>query len=67
MILGAENFHLSQKLSTRYSAIAFQIGCPYLDIFNTVLVNFKIRQICISEIFKFNLCIFILYSCICFV
>ncbi|XP_065226261.1 ionotropic receptor 40a [Planococcus citri] len=36
---GAENFHLSQKLSTRYSAIAFQIGCPYLDIFNTVLMR----------------------------
>lgn len=35
---GAENFHLSQKISTRYSAIAFQIGCPYLDNFNTVYV-----------------------------
>ncbi|KAK7590098.1 hypothetical protein V9T40_001711 [Parthenolecanium corni] len=36
---GAENFHLSQRISTRYSAIAFPIGCPYLDNFNTVLLR----------------------------
>ncbi|KAG6461101.1 hypothetical protein O3G_MSEX012418 [Manduca sexta] len=31
---GSHNFHLSEKLYTRYSAIAFQIGCPYLETFN---------------------------------
>ncbi|XP_063360892.1 ionotropic receptor 40a [Cydia amplana] len=36
---GAHNFHLSEKLYTRYSAIALQIGCPYLDTFNHVIMS----------------------------
>lgn len=36
---GAQNFHLSEKLNTRYSAIALQIGCPYLENFNTILMK----------------------------
>ncbi|KAF2889087.1 hypothetical protein ILUMI_17086 [Ignelater luminosus] len=35
---GAENFHLSEKLNTAYSAIAFQIGCPYIENFNRILM-----------------------------
>lgn len=33
---GAKNFQLSQKLYTRYSAVAVQIGCPFLDSLNDV-------------------------------
>jgi len=33
---GAYNFQLSQKLYTRYSAVAVQIGCPFLDSLNNV-------------------------------
>ncbi|XP_026729698.1 ionotropic receptor 40a-like [Trichoplusia ni] len=36
---GSHNFHLSEKLYTRYSAIALQIGCPYLETFNNVLMT----------------------------
>ncbi|XP_025831439.1 ionotropic receptor 40a [Agrilus planipennis] len=35
---GAQNFHLSQKLNTAYSAIAFQVGCPYLENVNSILM-----------------------------
>lgn len=31
---GAQHFHLSEKLNTRYSAIAFQRACPYRDNFD---------------------------------
>ena len=33
---GADRFHLSEKLFTRYSAIALQIGCPYIDSINSM-------------------------------
>ncbi|KAF0715507.1 ionotropic receptor 40a isoform X2, partial [Aphis craccivora] len=33
---GAQHFHLSEKLNTRYSAIAFQRACPYRDNFDDV-------------------------------
>ncbi|CAB3244224.1 unnamed protein product [Arctia plantaginis] len=36
---GSHNFHLSEKLYTRYSAIALQIGCPYLETFNDVVMT----------------------------
>ncbi|CAH2107683.1 unnamed protein product [Euphydryas editha] len=36
---GSHNFHLSEKLYTRYSAIALQIGCPYLESFNNVIMT----------------------------
>ncbi|XP_073951275.1 ionotropic receptor 40a-like isoform X2 [Choristoneura fumiferana] len=36
---GAHNFHLSEKLYTRYSAIALQIGSPYLETFNQVIMS----------------------------
>ncbi|XP_072940504.1 ionotropic receptor 40a, partial [Epargyreus clarus] len=36
---GSHNFHLSEKLYTRYSAIALQIGCPYLETFNSVVMT----------------------------
>ncbi|XP_060666579.1 ionotropic receptor 40a-like [Drosophila nasuta] len=36
---GAKNFQLSQKLYTRYSAVAVQIGCPFLDSLNDVLMH----------------------------
>ncbi|CAH0727974.1 unnamed protein product, partial [Brenthis ino] len=36
---GAHNFHLSEKLYTRYSAIALQIGCPYLETFNNLAMT----------------------------
>ncbi|KAK5647663.1 hypothetical protein RI129_002555 [Pyrocoelia pectoralis] len=35
---GAKNFHLSEKLNTAYSAIAFQIGCPYIENVNKILM-----------------------------
>lgn len=31
---GPKYFHLSEKLNTAYSAMAFQIGCPYIENFN---------------------------------
>ncbi|XP_017852489.1 ionotropic receptor 40a [Drosophila busckii] len=36
---GAKHFQLSQKLYTRYSAVAVQIGCPFLDSLNEVLMH----------------------------
>ncbi|XP_027840243.2 ionotropic receptor 40a isoform X1 [Aphis gossypii] len=36
---GAQHFHLSEKLNTRYSAIAFQRACPYRDNFDDVLMR----------------------------
>lgn len=33
-LYGATNFHISEKLYTRYSAIAVQNGCLFLDILN---------------------------------
>ncbi|KAK9497527.1 hypothetical protein O3M35_004231 [Rhynocoris fuscipes] len=36
---GAHYFHLSEKLYTRYSAIALQIGCPFVDNFNDILMR----------------------------
>ncbi|XP_021202684.1 ionotropic receptor 40a [Bombyx mori] len=36
---GSHNFHLSEKLYTRYSAIAFQIGSPYLETINNVVMT----------------------------
>ncbi|XP_044316706.1 ionotropic receptor 40a [Drosophila rhopaloa] len=36
---GAKYFQLSQKLYTRYSAVAVQIGCPFLDTLNNVLMH----------------------------
>ncbi|TDG46101.1 hypothetical protein AWZ03_007443 [Drosophila navojoa] len=36
---GAKKFQLSQKLYTRYSAVAVQIGCPFLDSLNDVLMR----------------------------
>ncbi|KAL0892471.1 hypothetical protein ABMA27_015580 [Loxostege sticticalis] len=36
---GSHNFHLSEKLYTRYSAIALQIGCPFLETFNNVVMT----------------------------
>ncbi|XP_075970201.1 ionotropic receptor 40a [Anticarsia gemmatalis] len=36
---GSHNFHLSEKLYTRYSAIALQIGCPYLETFNNAVMT----------------------------
>ncbi|CAH1995196.1 unnamed protein product [Acanthoscelides obtectus] len=35
---GASNFFLSEKLNTAYSAIAFQLGCPYIEEFNRILM-----------------------------
>ncbi|XP_068893877.1 ionotropic receptor 40a-like isoform X2 [Tenebrio molitor] len=35
---GASNFHLSEKLNTAYSAIALQLGCPYIEEFNKILM-----------------------------
>ncbi|XP_075150149.1 ionotropic receptor 40a [Haematobia irritans] len=36
---GSKSFQLSQKLYTRYSAVAVQIGCPFLDSLNDVLIH----------------------------
>lgn len=36
---GIDNFQLSEKLYTRYSAIAVQSGCPYIESLNNVLVD----------------------------
>ncbi|KAK3922609.1 Ionotropic receptor 40a [Frankliniella fusca] len=36
---GAHRFHLSEKLYTRYSAIALQIGCPYIESINNILMQ----------------------------
>nr|CAI5830600.1 unnamed protein product [Callosobruchus analis] len=35
---GSSNFFLSEKLNTAYSAIAFQLGCPYIEEFNRILM-----------------------------
>ncbi|XP_044747084.1 ionotropic receptor 40a isoform X2 [Coccinella septempunctata] len=34
----SSNFHLSEKLNTAYSAIAFQLGCPYIEEINKILM-----------------------------
>ncbi|CAD7084236.1 unnamed protein product [Hermetia illucens] len=36
---GINNFQLSQQLYTRYSAVAMQIGCPFLESFNKVIIH----------------------------
>ncbi|KFB41314.1 AGAP004021-PA-like protein [Anopheles sinensis] len=36
---GANRFQLSEKLYTRYSAVAVQIGCPFLDSLNDVIMR----------------------------
>ncbi|CAB0008155.1 unnamed protein product [Nesidiocoris tenuis] len=36
---GVQHFHLSQRLYTRYSAIALQIGCPFVEHFNKLIIN----------------------------
>lgn len=33
---GLHNFQLSEKLYTRYSAVAVQIGCPFIERLNEV-------------------------------
>ncbi|XP_066259672.1 ionotropic receptor 40a-like isoform X2 [Euwallacea similis] len=39
---GHKNFHLSEKLNTAYSAIALQLGCPYIEEINKILMaNFE--------------------------
>ncbi|KAJ6637314.1 Ionotropic receptor 40a, partial [Pseudolycoriella hygida] len=35
---GTQNFQLSEKLYTRYSAVAVQTGCPFLESLNVVLM-----------------------------
>nr|QBB73021.1 ionotropic receptor [Protaetia brevitarsis] len=35
---GPINFHLSEKINTAYSAIAFQLGCPYVENVNKILM-----------------------------
>ncbi|GJQ71880.1 hypothetical protein Trydic_g2993 [Trypoxylus dichotomus] len=35
---GLTNFHLSEKINTAYSAIAFQLGCPYIENVNQILM-----------------------------
>ncbi|XP_060527847.1 ionotropic receptor 40a-like [Cylas formicarius] len=36
---GPKNFHLSEKLNTAYSAIALQIGCPFIEEINKLLMT----------------------------
>ncbi|XP_056633936.1 ionotropic receptor 40a [Diorhabda sublineata] len=36
---GSSNFHLSGKLNTAYSAIALQLGCPYIEEINKILMT----------------------------
>lgn len=36
---GTQNFQLSEKLYTRYSAVAVQTGCPFLESLNEVYVS----------------------------
>nr|QKN21166.1 ionotropic receptor [Zeugodacus cucurbitae] len=36
---GSKTFQLSHKLYTRYSAVAVQIGCPFLDSLNDVIIH----------------------------
>uniref|UniRef100_A0AAG5CQN3 Ionotropic glutamate receptor L-glutamate and glycine-binding domain-containing protein n=1 Tax=Anopheles atroparvus TaxID=41427 RepID=A0AAG5CQN3_ANOAO len=36
---GAKRYQLSEKLYTRYSAVAVQIGCPFLDSLNDVIMR----------------------------
>ncbi|XP_066137961.1 ionotropic receptor 40a [Euwallacea fornicatus] len=39
---GHKNFQLSEKLNTAYSAIALQLGCPYIEEINKILMaNFE--------------------------
>ncbi|CAH1142306.1 unnamed protein product, partial [Phyllotreta striolata] len=35
---GVSNFHLSEKLNTAYSAIALQLGCPFIEEINKILM-----------------------------
>ncbi|CAH0381550.1 unnamed protein product [Bemisia tabaci] len=35
---GTQHFHISEKLNTKYSAIAVQLGCPFLELFNEQLM-----------------------------
>lgn len=35
-VAGIDNFQLSEKLYTRYSAVAVQRGCPHAESFNDV-------------------------------
>ncbi|XP_030764108.1 ionotropic receptor 40a-like [Sitophilus oryzae] len=35
---GSDNFHLSKKLNTAYSAVALQLGCPYIEEINKILM-----------------------------
>lgn len=34
--IGSQNFQLSEKLFTRYSAVAVQPGCPFIERLNDV-------------------------------
>lgn len=43
---GARNFQLSEKLNTAYSAMAFQLGCPYIEEFNR-MYSYEIKLIMI--------------------
>ncbi|KAL5283566.1 hypothetical protein ACFFRR_006054 [Megaselia abdita] len=36
---GIHNFQISDKLFTRYSAIAVQIGCPYIERLNSIIMR----------------------------
>ncbi|XP_055678185.1 ionotropic receptor 40a [Lutzomyia longipalpis] len=36
---GVKKFQLSEKLYTRYSAVAVPNGCPFLDILNNILIR----------------------------
>ncbi|XP_037052019.1 ionotropic receptor 40a [Bradysia coprophila] len=36
---GTQNFQISEKLYTRYSAVAVQTGCPFLESLNEVLMH----------------------------
>ncbi|KAF7267630.1 hypothetical protein GWI33_019122 [Rhynchophorus ferrugineus] len=35
---GSKSFHLSDKLNTAYSAVALQLGCPYIEEINKILM-----------------------------
>uniref|UniRef100_A0A8D8YFP2 Glutamate receptor 1 n=3 Tax=Cacopsylla melanoneura TaxID=428564 RepID=A0A8D8YFP2_9HEMI len=36
---GSHYYHLGEKLNTRYSAVAVQMGCPYMENFNIILLR----------------------------
>ncbi|EEB13339.1 glutamate receptor U1 precursor, putative [Pediculus humanus corporis] len=36
---GSYNFQMSEKLNTRYAGIAMQLGCPYIENFNKILMQ----------------------------